>query len=432
MKNILLIGSGGRESTFAWKLSQSEELNQLYITPGNAGTGAYGVNLNLAVDDFEGIGSFVLENGIHMVIVGPEAPLVAGISDYFEAHPRLKYIPVIGPAKQGAMLEGSKDFSKQFMIKHNIPTAAYGTFTSASLAEGIEFLKRLKPPYVLKADGLAAGKGVLICDELVQARLELSSMLIEEKFGEASSKVVIEEFLNGIELSVFVITDGDNYKILPAAKDYKRIGEGDTGLNTGGMGAISPVVFADDEFMQKVEERIVKPTINGLKQDKIPYRGFIFIGLMNVGGEPFVIEYNCRMGDPETEVVLPRIKSDLVEVMEAVGNGSLDEVDLEIDPRFATTVMLVSDGYPGKYEKGKAIKNLDKVTESLVFHAGTKKDESGQVLTNGGRVIALTSFGDTMQEALGKSFRTAEVVDFDGKYYRKDIGFDLQGKVLQK
>lgn len=432
MKNVLLIGSGGRESTFAWKLSQSPELNQLYITPGNAGTSAYGINLSLSETDFEGIGDFVLANGIHMVIVGPEAPLVAGISDYFENHPRLKYIPVIGPAKHGAMLEGSKDFSKQFMIRHKIPTAAYGTFTSETMAEGIDFLKGLKPPYVLKADGLAAGKGVLICDELVQARLELSSMLIEEKFGEASSKVVIEEFLHGIELSVFVITDGESYKILPAAKDYKRIGEGDTGLNTGGMGAISPVVFADDEFMRKVEERIVKPTVNGLKQDKIPYKGFIFIGLMNVDGEPYVIEYNCRMGDPETEVVLPRIKSDLVEIMEAVGNTSLDEVDLEIDPRFATTVMLVSEGYPGKYEKGRVIRNLDKVTESIVFHAGTKKDESGQVLTNGGRVIALTSFGETMQEALGKSFRTAEVVDYDGKYYRKDIGFDLETKVLQK
>lgn len=432
MKNILLIGAGGRESTFAWKLSQSPELNQLYITPGNAGTSAYGTNLNFKETDFDSIGNFVLQNGIHMVIVGPEAPLVAGISDYFASHPQLKYIPVIGPGKQGAMLEGSKDFSKQFMIKHGIPTAAYGTFTSDTLAEGIDFLKKLKAPYVLKADGLAGGKGVLICDELVQARLELSSMLIEEKFGEASSKVVIEEFLHGIELSVFVITDGENYKILPAAKDYKRIGEGDTGLNTGGMGAVSPVVFADDEFMQKVEERIVKPTINGLKKDKIPYTGFIFIGLMNVGGEPQVIEYNCRMGDPETEVVLPRIKTDLVQIMEAMGNGTLDEIDMDIDPRFATTVMLVADGYPGKYEKGKVIKNLDKVTESLVFHAGTKKDDKGQVLTNGGRIIALTSYGETMQEALGKSFRSADTLDFSGKYYRRDIGFDLQAKVLEK
>lgn len=432
MKNVLLIGSGGRECTFAWKLSQSPELSQLYIAPGNAGTAQYGVNVAIADTDFEAIGNFVLENGIHMVIVGPEGPLVAGIHDYFAEHPQLKYIPVIGPKREGAQLEGSKDFSKQFMKRHNVPTAAYGTFTSDTLAEGIDFLKTLKPPYVLKADGLAAGKGVLIIDELVQARLELSAMLIDEKFGEASSKVVIEEYLNGIELSVFVITDGKNYKILPAAKDYKRIGEGDIGLNTGGMGAVSPVVFADYEFMRKVEERIVKPTVRGLEKDNIPYSGFIFIGLMNVNGEPYVIEYNCRMGDPETEVVLPRLKTDLLEVMEGVANQSLDEVDIAIDPRFATTVMLVSDGYPGSYEKGKVIRNLDKVQESIIFHAGTKKDDNGQVVTNGGRVIALTSYGDTMKEALGKSYRSADILDYEGKYCRSDIGFDLEASVLQK
>jgi len=423
--NVLLIGSGGREHAMAWKLSQSKRLTKLYIAPGNAGTQTVGTNVDLDPLDFPAVRDFVRGNGIHMVIVGPEAPLVAGIVDYFQNEQSLKYIPVIGPSKLGAMLEGSKEFSKEFMVRHNIPTASYGSFTSDSLEEGFKFLETLSSPYVLKADGLAGGKGVLICDELVEARIELTSMLVEHKFGSASDKVVIEEFLRGIELSVFVLTDGKNYKILPSAKDYKRIGEGDTGLNTGGMGAISPVPFADQEFMNKVEERIVKPTINGLAKDNIDYRGFVFIGLMNVNGDPQVIEYNVRMGDPETEVVIPRIQTDLVDLFEAVADQTLDKVQLTVDPRTTCTVMLVSDGYPGTYEKGRQISGLDKVNDSVVFHAGTK-DSEGNVLTNGGRVLAITSYGESMNEALEQSYANADVVNYEGKYFRTDIGFDLK------
>lgn len=423
--NILLLGSGGREHAFSWKMSQSKHLGKLYIAPGNAGTPAHGTNVNIDPLDFEAVKTFVRENGIHMVVVGPEAPLVAGIHDFFLNDSVLKYIPVIGPQKEGAQLEGSKDFSKAFMQRHHIPTAAYNSFTAETLSEGLQFLDTLEPPYVLKADGLAAGKGVIICEDVVEAKLELTEMLMEEKFGEASRKVVIEEFLHGIELSVFVLSDGVNYKILPAAKDYKRVGEGDTGLNTGGMGAISPVPFATEDFLKKVEERVVIPTVKGLKKDNIPYTGFIFIGLMNVDGEPYVIEYNCRMGDPETEVVIPRIKTDLLELFEGVANQTLDEVSLEIDDRTAVTVMLVADGYPGNYEKGKIITGLDEVEDSLVFHAGTKL-QNGHAVTNGGRVMAVTSVGANMNNALGKSYRNIRVIDYEGKYYRKDIGFDLR------
>ena len=422
--NVLILGSGGREHAFAWKIAQSKNLENLYIAPGNAGTINCGVNVNIAVNDFEAIKSLVWEKGIDLVVVGPEDPLVKGIHDFFLEDEVLKDIPVIGPKKDGAQLEGSKDFSKQFMLRHNIPTAQYQTFTKSQLNEGVSFLEQLQPPYVLKADGLAAGKGVLILSDLAEAKNELALMLEQAKFGDASSKVVIEEFLHGIELSVFVLTDGKNYKILPAAKDYKRIGEGDTGLNTGGMGAVSPVPFADDDFLKKVEERIVKPTVEGLRQEGIDYRGFIFVGLMNCGGDPYVIEYNCRMGDPETEVVIPRIKSDLLDLFTAVADQKLDQFPIEIDSRTAVTVMLVAGGYPEEYKKGDKIEGFDKVKESMVFHAGTQLNAE-DVLTNGGRVMAITSYGENINEAIQKSMSNANTIQYKGKYFRSDIGNDL-------
>lgn len=422
--NVLLLGSGGREHAFAWKLAQSPLLTKLFIAPGNAGTALHGENVQLSATDFPAIRNFVLANDIALVVVGPEDPLVKGVHDFFLSDSELKNIPVIGPQKVGAQLEGSKDFSKRFMMRHGIPTAAYETFTKDTLDAGLKFLETLSPPYVLKADGLAAGKGVVIPHTLEEAKKELTAMLADAKFGEASSSVVIEEFLNGIELSVFVLTDGVSYKILPAAKDYKRIGEGDTGLNTGGMGAVSPVPFADEAYLKKVEERVVIPTIKGLDKDHIPYCGFIFIGLMNDNGDPKVIEYNVRMGDPETEVVLPRIKSDLLEMFIAVGKKELSSVNVEIDSRTATTVMMVAGGYPGDYEKGKVIAGLDKVSGAMVFHAGTKIS-GDSVVSNGGRVLAFTALGDSIQEALDGSFNAAKLVSFEGCYYRKDIGQDL-------
>ncbi len=421
---ILLLGSGGREHALAWKMNQSELCNKLFVAPGNAGTSEIATNVNINPTEFYAIKQLVLAEKVDMVVVGPEDPLVHGIFDFFEADAELSKIPVIGPSKMGAKLEGSKEFAKEFLVRHNIPTAAYDSFTKDSVEEGCEFLTKLNPPYVLKADGLAAGKGVLIIDNLAEAQAELRNMLIDEKFGEASAKVVVEEFLDGIELSCFVLTDGKSYKILPTAKDYKRIGEGDTGLNTGGMGAVSPVSFVDAELMTKIEERIVKPTVSGLQTDEITYKGFIFIGLINVKGEPMVIEYNVRMGDPETEVVIPRLKSDLVKLFKAVADETLSEFDLEIDPRSAATIMMVSGGYPQDYEKGKVISGLDSVEDSLVFHAGSKIHGS-DIVTNGGRVLAITSYGDDFQSAIKKSYQNIEKISFDKMYFRTDIGKDL-------
>jgi phosphoribosylamine--glycine ligase len=422
--NILILGSGGREHAFTLKLTESKKVNQIFVAPGNAGTDKIATNININPTDFNLVKQAVLENDIQMVVVGPEAPLVEGVHDFFLSDEQLKYIPVIGPKKDGALLEGSKDFSKQFMQKHNIPTAKYQSFTKDNLQEGYAFLETLKPPFVLKADGLAAGKGVLILNSLEEAKKELKEMVFNQKFGEASSTVVIEEFLKGIELSVFVLTDGINYKILPSAKDYKRIGEGDKGLNTGGMGAISPVPFADDAFLKKVEDLIVKPTVDGLRKDGIDYRGFIFIGLMNDNGNPSVVEYNVRMGDPETEVVLPRIESDLLDLFEGVANQNLGEKSFSITSKTATTVMLVSGGYPEAYEKNKEINGLENINESIVFHAGTSLKED-KVLTNGGRVMTITSFGENIQEALDKSYSSIKKIHFDKMNFRKDIGFDL-------
>ena len=421
---ILLLGSGGREHALAFKILQSSKCSKLFVAPGNAGTASIATNISIAVTDFNAIKSIVLKEKIEMVVVGPEDPLVLGIFDFFKNDSELMHIPVIGPSKAGAQLEGSKEFAKQFMVKHKIPTAAYESFTAATVEKGCEFLETLQSPYVLKADGLAAGKGVLILNDLEEAKTELRNMLVHAKFGNASAKVVIEEFLDGIELSCFVLTDGQHFKVLPTAKDYKRIGEGDTGLNTGGMGAVSPVPFADIILLEKIKTRIVKPTVEGLQKDGIEYIGFVFIGLIIVKGEPIVIEYNVRMGDPETEVVVPRIKSDLVELFQAVADGKLNEVSLEIDERSATTVMIVSGGYPEEYEKGKEISGLDKVEGSLVFHAGTKL-ENGKVVTNGGRVLAVTSFGNDFQEAIKKSYQNIDKLHFDKMYFRKDIGFDL-------
>ena len=424
--NVLIIGSGGREHTLAWKISESPKLNKLFIAPGNAGTRTVGANIPVDLNNFKSIKESVIEKDIDMVVVGPEVPLVEGIHDYFLQDKILKNVPVIGPVRKGAMLEGSKDFAKSFMEKYNIPTAAHKTFNRDNYKDAFEFIDLLEPPYVLKADGLAAGKGVLIIEDPDEAKNELEAMITKEKFGEASANVLVEEYLQGIEISVFVLSDGKSYILFPEAKDYKRIGEKDTGLNTGGMGSVSPVPFANREFMQKVEDRIIRPTIEGLKNENIEYKGFIFFGLMNVHGDPYVIEYNCRMGDPEAEVVIPRIKSDLLELFEAVANGTLSETSIEIDNRAAASVMLVSKGYPLAYEKGKIISGLENVNNCVVFHAGTAMDiETGKIKTSGGRVLAVTAYGSNIKEALETAYENAGIIEFEGKYFRSDIGFDL-------
>ena len=422
--NILILGSGGREHTLAWKVNQSKKLSKLFIAPGNAGTSQIGTNIDIDINDFNSVKNELVNLSIDLIVVGPEAPLVKGFHDFISSDSELKHITVIGPKKYAAQLEGSKRFAKEFMLRHNIPTAKYKSFSNQSLEEGYRFLEELNPPYVLKADGLAAGKGVVILNDLKEAKAELTDMLTNQKFGEASSQVVIEEFLDGIEMSCFVLTDGKHYISLPNAKDYKRIGEGDTGLNTGGMGAISPVPFADDVFLKKVEERVIKPTLNGLQKDKIDYQGFIFFGLIKVNEEPFVIEYNVRLGDPETEVIIPRLKTDIVEIFLAAANQQLDTIEVEFDDRFAATVMLVSGGYPEAYEKEKEITGLDKVSESIIFHAGTKLINNN-VVSNGGRVVALTSYGNTLNEALERSYDSIKGINFDKMNFRKDIGFDL-------
>lgn len=425
--NILILGSGGREYALAWKISQSPKTDKLFIAPGNAGTANLGVNLPIETMEFESIKKVVVENDIDMVVVGPEDPLVKGIHDYFQEDKYLKNIKIIGPQKAGAMLEGSKDFAKQFMLKHNIATAAYRSFNHDNLKEGYDFLESLKPPYVLKADGLAAGKGVVILNNIDEAKAELKAMIEESKFGDASSKVIIEEFLPGIELSVFILTDGNSYIILPEAKDYKRIGEGDTGLNTGGMGSISPVPFVDKEFMDKVETNIIKPTVEGLKADGIPYQGFIFFGLMKVGDDPYVIEYNCRLGDPETESIIPRINTDLVDLLVATADGTLHEQTIKVDHRYAATVMLVSGGYPESYEKGKIITGHDNVNNCILFHAGTSTDvENHSIKTSGGRVLGVTALDTTLKGALNTAYKNVDIIQFEGKNFRSDIGFDLK------
>ncbi len=423
--NILLLGSGGREHAFAWKIAQSPKCSQLFVAPGNAGTSKVAQNLPISVTDFGGIKSAIITNQIDLVVIGPEEPLVKGLVDFLLTQEETQAIPVVGPSQLGATLEGSKDFSKRFMQRNNVPTAAYETFSANQLEEGLAYLEKQSLPIVLKADGLAAGKGVLICETMEDAKSSLKEMLLDQKFGEASSKVVIEEFLTGIELSVFVATDGKSYRILPEAKDYKRIGEGDTGLNTGGMGAVSPVIFADSEFMKKVEDLVVKPTIAGLASEDISYKGFLFIGLMNKNGDPFVIEYNVRMGDPETEAVLPRIESDFVDLLWAMGTGTLKEYQLEISPDYATTVVMVSGGYPGSYEKGFPISLPEKVSGSIIFHAGTGLNKSGEIVNQGGRVIAVTGRGKKLEEALENAFSTVNQIHWEDSYFRKDIGQDI-------